>query len=185
MKCFQKNIYNNNLQCDKTMYLIDIFSSLSRAHRYNFYPYITGMSKSEYGCTQLTFDLIYTNWSRGALFTRYYLLGKVMNCTRITISANQEICIMIRRFLKILKPKYIDENKSVEQFLINVYREHVSGIRKILFLIFFFCTVNKNTASLLNSLHAAALFISSDINNFYQGMTNLNMLGPFTSRCCP
>ena len=37
--------------CDKTMYLIDIFSSLSRAHRYNFYPYITGMSKSEYGCT--------------------------------------------------------------------------------------------------------------------------------------
>ena len=50
-KMLLENIYNNNLQCDKTMYLIDIFSPLSRAHRYNFYPYITGMSKSEYGCT--------------------------------------------------------------------------------------------------------------------------------------
>ena len=46
-----ENIYNNNLQCDKTIYLIDIFFQNHRAHRYNFYPYITGMSKSEYGCT--------------------------------------------------------------------------------------------------------------------------------------
>ena len=37
-------------------------------------------------------------------------LEQGMNCTRITMSANQEICIMIRRFLKILKPKYIDES---------------------------------------------------------------------------
>ena len=50
-KMLLENIYNNNLQCDKTIYLIDIFFQNHRAHRYNFYPYITGMSKSEYGCT--------------------------------------------------------------------------------------------------------------------------------------
>ena len=50
-KMLLKNIYNNNLQCDETMHLIDIFSSLSRDHKYYSYPYITGMSKSEYGCT--------------------------------------------------------------------------------------------------------------------------------------
>ena len=41
------------------------------------------------------------------------LLGKIMNWARITMSANQEICTMIRRFLKISNPKYIDESAKL------------------------------------------------------------------------